>query len=237
VPTIPLAIYDFVPVAVTALGLYWVWRAVAAVSSPMGPMALAGSILVVLGGASKALWKLVLAVSSGSVDPTWLSDSLFVLMAPGFVLLAAAVWAATRDARGLSARAPHTIGPVVAVATLAVSGILATLLPGSPAWSRVLLSVMVVAVLVLNALLVAVSVRQRSTPATVLLAFNIVGTLALNAMARVPVQSVSLQWVEQTVNAASWLAFTGAAYLIYQRLGETPDDPAAREALSGQTTG
>jgi hypothetical protein len=37
----------------------------------------------------------------------------------------------------------------------------------------------------------------------------------LNGMARMPEQTIALQWIEQSVNAVAWLAFAYAAARVY----------------------
>ena len=97
--TMTLALYDFVPVALTASGMWWTYRMVTFLSPALGRWALLGGALVVSGGAAKALWKLIMAITAGSVDLRWLDASLFVLMSPGFLLVLASVWGATRTVR------------------------------------------------------------------------------------------------------------------------------------------
>lgn len=213
--SVPLALYDFLPVIFTALGLHWVQRMVAFVSVDMGRIAAVGAALVVSGGAAKAVWKLLMAVTSGSLDVRWLDDSLFVFMATGFLLLASSVWGLTRIVRGLSLKPARALAVISVTVTLGFSAALALLLPESPAWSRVLLGAMVTAALAMDVLFVIFTVRERLPQATALMVANVMGTLALSVMARIPDQSVELQWAEQTVNSASWLAFAAATSIIY----------------------
>ncbi len=235
--TVLLALYDFLPVLFTGVALYWVVRMVGFVCSEMGRTVALGALLVLAGGTAKATWKLIMAISSGAVDIRWLDNSLFVFMAPGFLLLAFGVWGMTRIVRQLSATPPRVLGPLSVALTLAVSLALALLMPDSPAWSRVLLGMMVVAALGLNVLFVIFAVRERLNLATLLLATNLVGTLVLNFLARLPNQTIPLQWVEQTVNSASWLAFAVATGIVYAHTRERygVDAAAATCALASGT--
>jgi hypothetical protein len=45
---------------------------------------------------------------------------------------------------------------------------------------------------------------------------NLVGVFLLNGLARMPEQTIALQWIEESINTVSWLAFAVAAYKIYQ---------------------
>ena len=89
-----LALINFLPVLFTALALVCIARLVRALSDGFAAMALLGAALVVLGGLSKALWKLILAL--GGPDLAILANALFPLMAPGFALLAFALGQAQR---------------------------------------------------------------------------------------------------------------------------------------------
>lgn len=213
--TIPLALYDFVPVVFTGVALFWVTRMVAFVCSEMGRTVAIGAALVVAGGTAKATWKLIMAASGSAVDVRWLDNSLFIFMAPGFLLLAFGVWGMTRIVRRLSSTPARVLRPLSVALTLAGATLLAVLLPGSPAWSRLLLGVMVPAALALNVLFVIFAVRERLAWATALLLANLGGTLVLNWMARLPEQTIPLQWAAQTVNSVTWLAFAVAAHLVY----------------------
>lgn len=213
--TIPLAVYDFLPVLFTAVALSWVVRMVVFVCTEMGRTVALGAVLVVTGGTAKATWKLIMAVSGGTLDIRWLDNSLFVFMAPGFLLLASGVWGMTRIVRRLSATPARVLGPLSVIATLSGSVALALLIPDSPAWSRLLLGMMVLAALTLNVLFVVFAVREKLVLATLLLAANLAGTLVLNSLARLPDQTIPLQWVEQSINSASWLAFAVATGLVY----------------------
>lgn len=213
--SISLALYDFLPVAFTAVGLYWVERMVAFISSGLGRTAALGALLVVAGGLAKAVWKLVMSLSGGTLDIRWLDNSLFTLMAPGFLLLAASVWGVTRVVRGLSPEPVRLLGPLSVTLVLGAAVVMRVLRPESPAWSRILLTAMVVAALAMNVMFVIFAIRERLAPAAALMIVNLMGTLALNALARLPEQTIPLQWVEQTLNTASWLAFALATGMIY----------------------
>lgn len=213
--TLSLALVDYLPVAFTALGLFYIVRMVAHVDAAQGRVAAVGAVLTVAGGFAKATWKLIMALSGGATDVTWLDNSLFILMAPGYTLLAYSVWQTTRRVRGQ--RTWHRWLPPVAFIALFFAGslFLALSRPGSPAWERVLLSVMVLATVVTGVLLIAFSFRRRLPLAAWLFVLNLVGVFMLNGMARMPEQTIALQWIEQSVNAVAWLAFAYAAARVY----------------------
>ncbi|NJN79855.1 MAG: hypothetical protein HC797_04940 [Anaerolineales bacterium] len=88
--------------------------------------------------------------------------------------------------------------------------------PTSPAWERVLLSVMVLATIITGVLLIIFSFRQKLPLAGWLFILNLVGIFLLNGLARIDEQTIMLQWIEESINTISWLAFMFAAMKIYE---------------------
>ena len=214
--TVPLALVDFFPVAFTAAGLFYVARMVNHLNPAQGRVAALGAVLTVAGGFFKALWKLVMATSGGATDLNWMEDGLFVWMAPGYTLLAWSVWQAIRMARGQKVRHPW-LAPAAFIAVMFAASIyLFSTRPDSPGWERILLSVMVLATVITGIFLVVFAFRQKLPLAGWLFILNLLGIFLLNGLARLPEQPISLQWIEEGINAVAWLAFAWGAYLIYQ---------------------
>jgi hypothetical protein len=214
--TLSLALVDFLPVIFTAIGLGYLMQMIRHIQPELGRVALVGSVLTVAGGASKATWKLIMALSEGRTNITLLDDSLFILMAPGYVLLTWAVWQAVRVVRGKSTMNVW-VPPLVMVSVIAATSVfLAISQPESPAWERVLLSVMVLATMVTSILLIIFAFRQKMVVAGGLFIVNILGVFILNGLARLPDQTIALQWVEESINVVAWLAFAFAAFQILQ---------------------
>ncbi|MFD0475531.1 hypothetical protein ACFQ0B_50390 [Nonomuraea thailandensis] len=85
-----LALVDFLPVLAMAAGIALLAPFAARTRGRLpGWAALAGGVLVVLGGLLKAVWKLL--VAAGGPDVGWLAGVQFYLFGPGFALLAWAV--------------------------------------------------------------------------------------------------------------------------------------------------
>ena len=87
-----LALEDFVPVVLTAVGMWFIVRFVAQRSPSDRALATTGAVFVVAGGASKATWKLIAAIDGA--DVTVLDRALFPLLTIGFGCLAVAMWRA-----------------------------------------------------------------------------------------------------------------------------------------------
>jgi hypothetical protein len=214
--TLSLALVDFLPVAFTAIGLFYIVRMVAHVNALQGRVAALGAALTVAGGLFKATWKLFMASSNGNVDIRWMDDSLFAWMAPGYTLLAFSVWQTVRSVRGR--KTLHAwLAPVILIVLMFAGSIYLYISdPNSPAWERILLSIMVLATLITGVLLVIFSFRQKMPLAGWLFIVNLAGIFLLNGLARLPEQTIALQWIEESINAVSWLAFMIAASRVYQ---------------------
>lgn len=214
--TLSLALVDFLPVLFTAIGLMYIVRMVTHINAVQGKVALIGMVLTVAGGFFKALWKLFMASSGGTIDINWMEEGLFVFMAPGYTLLAWSVWQTVRAVQ--SKKIFHAwLTPTIIVAMMFASSIyLFTSNPTSPAWERVLLSVMVLATIITGILLIVFAFRQKLPMAGWLFILNLVGIFLLNGLARIDEQTIMLQWIEESINTISWLAFMFAATKIYE---------------------
>jgi len=213
--TLSLALVDFLPVFFTAIGLVYIARMVSHLSQPHGQAAYVGAVLTVAGGFFKALWKTFMASSGGVIDITWMEDGLFVWMAPGYVLLLWSVWQVVRSVNSKKALNAWIVPFVFATIMFAGSFYLYTSDPSSPAWERVLLSVMVLATVVTGVLLIVFGFRQKMPLAGWLFIVNLVGIFLLNGLARMDAQTIALQWIEEAINAVSWLCFAIAAKKIF----------------------
>ena len=209
--TLPLALVDFLPVLFTAIGLVNIARIVGHISRTHGRVALVGAVLTVAGGFLKALWKLIMASSDGTVDIRWLDTGLFVWMAPGYVLLFWSVWQVVRGVNRKPMLNASLVPMGFIILMLAGSGYLYAANPDSPAWERVLLSVMVLATFATGILLIVFGFRQKLPLVGWLFIVNLVGFFLLNGLARMDEQTITLQWIEESINTVSWLCFALAA--------------------------
>lgn len=214
--TLSLALVDFLPVIFTAFGLAYLMYMVRHINPARGQVALLGAGLTVAGGAFKAIWKLIMALTAGQTNITLLENSLFILMAPGYVFLTWAVWQTVRQVRAQKTHHAWRPPGMLVALTGATSLLLAIRQPQSPAWERVLLSLMVLATLITSILLIIFAFRQQLRWAGVLFIINITGIFLLNGMARISEQTITLQWIEESINLISWLAFAIAAYGVLQ---------------------
>src|SRR5512138_3854816 len=139
--TLPLAVLDFVPVLFTGIGFTYIIRLVSFVLPSQGRIAFLGGIMVVAGGFLRALWKLLIVLSGGDLVIDWMGNSLFVLMAPGYVLMAWSIWQFSRSMQGKRTY-NEWLPPLILVAAMwAASYSLAGTQPDTLAWKSILISV------------------------------------------------------------------------------------------------
>ncbi|HSG42852.1 MAG TPA: hypothetical protein VLA72_06835 [Anaerolineales bacterium] len=216
--TISLALVDFLPVIFTTIGFYFLYKMVAHVDTTQGRVFLVGAILTVIGGFIKATWKLIIA-SSGT-DIRWMDDGMFAWMAPGYLLIVWSIWQTVRNVQGKRIFNAWLTPTVIGVLTLAGSYYLNTSIPESSAWKLTLLSVMVIASVVTSILLLAFAFRQKLTLAGIFFVINLIIIFVMNGLARIPEQTIALQWIEESINTISWFCFAIASKKIFENTQE-----------------
>ncbi|WP_210247393.1 hypothetical protein [Blastochloris sulfoviridis] len=183
-------------------------------------MALAGAMLVVLAGLCKATWKLILAL--GGPELPWLANALFPLMAPGFTLLALALWQAQR--RTVAPRRPWLVPLVLMLIALAygVAALRNWGLAVERGWFLPLLALASLANLTLTVLLLRETWRRRAVWLAPLFLVNLAMVFALQRIARIEPMTLSLHWLEQSLTALGAGAFALGACLLDRRVRRGP---------------
>jgi hypothetical protein len=211
--TLGLALEDFIPVLFSSIGLYFVSRMVKNVDARLGQMATIGFILVSIGGFLKATWKLVMAATETRVNIAWFDKGMFMWMSVGFTLLAFALWFMSEIRSGK--RQPNRIwlGPSI-VLGLSFVAILFTGFPDLTVntWRFILLGVMTIGNVVMVVLLIQQARYNNLNKMAWLFLANIVIVFVLSGLARMPEQSIPLQWTEQLLNTFGQGAFAYAAW-------------------------
>jgi hypothetical protein len=206
-----MALEDYVPVVLTGLGMWELVKITRAAHAEIASWLLPAGGLVVLGGLTKATWKLIIA-STGQ-DIGWLDDLLFVFLAPGFILLASLILAFSRQRRGRTVDLKrHQIAALGLISLTGIGALLASQ-GGGRAWVFVLLGATTLANVTWSVLLIMESFSIERRSAGLLFLANIVLVFVLSGLARLD-QSVALQWIEQGVNTLSSAAFLGGALLL-----------------------
>lgn len=188
-PDLPvsLALFDAVPVALSAVGMFGIARYVRKTRPERATEALIGAALVVGGGATKVLWKTLVAFDIADLE--WMSGLLFMLLAPGFVLLASSL---TR----------HRVLVAGLVLPLGSGGALRA--DGLPSLIELVLLVVTVVASTVLLVLLAREASRLGVPVApgafwaALAVFWSLGPLAVSAE-----QSVSIQWAEEILNSVA----------------------------------
>lgn len=219
--TLGLALYDFVPVLLTGVAVFYIARITQISGVPAAQLAGIGAALVLAAGLSKATWKLI-ATLSGQ-DLTWLAAMLFPLMAPGFALLAAGIWAARRRIRSKPVPSWFWIAPLAIIAlsfTLAAYRMETGIERG---WFMPVMSLASLSNIALTILLFMTAWQQGQKIIAVLFTVNLAMVFALIPIAQMDSHSIAMHWLEQTLTAVGALAFAIAAFKLFRRLVMTRD--------------
>lgn len=210
--TIGLALEDFVPVILSSIGMWLLTHLITQVNKEAGRLAFVGWLLISLGGLSKSSWKLIMALSNGSQDIVILDNLLFVLLGPGFVFMAWALWCGYRIVTNKS-RPGIWLVPMAVTAVFLIPVIFTAFSqPSSRTWFFILLTMTTLGNLVLGILLIGQSLFLKRPWIAVLFGINLITIFMLSGMARIPDQSIPLQWTEQIINTLSQGAFAFAAW-------------------------
>lgn len=218
--SIEVALFDYLPVALTAVALALLARGISARHRPLAGVATLAAVLVSLGGACKASWKLIIA--SGGPALPWLENLLFILMAPGFAAMAFSLhharrawqWGEIPNAHGRSRLALWMALPLALAASLALA------LPGSRAWFFALLAATTLANWTLLAQ-AGLAARKGGFGGRVipLLVLNFIATLLLSRLSRLP-PGESSAWIQEGVNLVAQAALALAFWQLGRRMQE-----------------
>ena len=209
--TISLALVDFIPVIFSAIGVFTIATMIASLDRTSGRMAYIAAVLITLGGLSKAVWKLIIAATG--TDVVGLDDLLFVFLGPGFTLLSWALWNAQLIITDKEIPKKVWLRPFGVIALFGIGAISARIAqPEARYWVYILLTLTTFANLAVGILLIRQANRQHLKLAAGLFVFNLIAIFALSGMARIPEQTIALQWIEETINVFAQGAFAFAAW-------------------------
>jgi hypothetical protein len=210
--SIGLAVFDFVPIVLSGMGLYFVSTTATLWGARWQQLARLGAILILCGGISKASWKLI--VATFQTDISWMNSALFFCLAPGMLILAATVWGASNN-KGQTARHITLIVPgLLVIAALAITASW----PEKRYGTFYLLALTTLGNVALALQLIIKSWNARRLSASVMFFCNILAVFTMAGLARLPDQSEALQWIEELINTASQGAFAYAAYTLYSAI-------------------
>lgn len=229
--TLGLALEDYVPVILSSIGMWLLSQMIAQVNKEIGQLALVGWLLISLGGLSKATWKLIMSLSNGTQDIVMLDNLLFILLGPGFVFMTYALWCAYRIVTEKS-RPGVWVVPVGITAVFTLPALFTAFTqPDSRIWFFILLAMTTLGNLGLGILLIRQSLFLKRPWIAVLFGINLVTIFMLSGMARIPDQTIPLQWTEQIVNTLSQGAFAFASWQLAKVMVQTAVSTNMRKSM------
>ena len=213
--SIGLAAFDFVPVVLSGIGLYFVSATATLWGARWQNLARVAAVLVLTGGLSKASWKLIVATQQ--IDVSWMNSALFFCLAPGMLMLATVVWAASGN-RGSGTRRLTILLPAIVITGAIV---ISLIWPNQRYHTYYLLLFTTLGNLALVGQLIAKAWQLKQLKLSVMFFCNILAVFVLAGLARIPEQTEPLQWIEELINTVGQGAFAYAAYSLYSTLKST----------------
>ncbi|MEM1081143.1 MAG: hypothetical protein AAGH65_06135 [Pseudomonadota bacterium] len=208
--TLGLALFDCVPVILTAVAVHMLVGMVRDAAVPNAWVSAVGATLIVLGGACKASWKLNLVLTS--TDSTWLANLLFPLMAPGFALLCAGVWLALRSRRGQSTPGWFWAVAIGLIAVTSAAALAQQLTSDAVrAWFQPVLSLASLSNITLTVLLVSAAIARRQWLLGGLFLVNLAMVFVLIPISQIEPMTVQVHWFEQSLTSVGSAAFALAS--------------------------
>jgi hypothetical protein len=210
---ISLAIFDFIPPLAFLAGAFFLVRIGFLCSGKsVGRLVMAGTLLVFLGGFLTATWKLL--YTTNIADIQWMSQGQFVFSAFGFLGMFAAVIFIVR-------------GQMRSKASSAILSIVA--------WKLPFLVVMTVSSLGAEGILTYLAFRQKANIAAIGFIIGVLGILAMGALASNQ-QTLTMQWVEESVNVVGQLGFMIGSILLYRNIKKNGSFGTAHRGLVEATS-
>lgn len=220
---IALALLDFAPVFLLALGLFFLAQLVDRLDSRCRRVALTGFALVTLGGLARAASNLVLAFSAEGVPV--LTTAPYVFAGPGFTLMAAALIRARAAALGRQeSRDPWLAPTALSWLFLLAAFYMKSTVEGDQ-WSRALLVLAVTGSAATSVTAARLGWRRQLHMAAGLFGWSIAGTTAAIALHELASQTIWIQLCEVILNLSGQAAFAFAAWRVaaeyHARVGPT----------------
>ena len=193
--SISLVLFDFVPVFAFLVGAFYLVKiSLSHRGKPCGRMMMAGTALVFAGGFFKATWKLFYTLDIG--DYKLLSELQFILSAFGFFAMLVSVILLARSFRDKSAG-----GVVMAIA----------------AWKIPFLAIMTLTSLGAQGILVYISFQKKARQAAGFFIIAVICMLGMAGLASSVEQTVTMQWIEETINSIGQISFALGSFLLHRK--------------------
>ncbi len=215
--SLPLALVDLLPVILSGLGMFLLARLVRRLDRNCGHLASLGFLLVTLGGLGNLLWKLLLVTTE--LHSPMLKHSRLILLAPGFVLMAWALWKTFYSG---PSGTPVWVVPVIIIVVGGGAAAISALSKGGQRWFFILLGLLTIGNATISLLLLWQAQRRGLQAVVALLLLNF-GLLLLQAgTAWTLQQTVTLSWLDPGIGTLAWAAFAYAAWQLEQAMVKKP---------------
>ena len=206
-----LALFDYLPVALAALGLSWLAQLLAHRLPRARRVLWVAVALVIGGGLSKASWKLLWVVYQ--IDLVLLDTLLFILLAPGLTLLACHVAAADPWRRTRAPDPQPLRNALLLLAPVALTAAFVTFnQPAGRAGFFTLLGAATLANCAMSAILIRWAWRCGQHFTAGIFLFSIVLILALSGLSRISAGAADRQWLAECLNALAHGSFALAVW-------------------------
>ena len=220
---IALALLDFAPVFLLALGLFFLVQLVDRLDSRCRRMALTGFALTTLGGLARAGSNLAL-VFSGQDIPL-LTTALYVFAGPGFTLMAAALIRARATALGRQENRDPWLAPTAISWLFLLAAFYLNATVEGDAWSRALLVLAVTGSAATSITAALLGWKRQLHMAAGLFACSIAGTTVVVVLHGLVSQTIWIQLFEVILNLSAQAASAFASWRVaaeyHARVGPT----------------
>jgi hypothetical protein len=225
--SLALALEDYLPVIFSLIGVWFIARTIQQFDRTLGMMAFTGLALLAVGGILKATWKVLMAING--TDISLFSQALFPMIAPGFTLIATAVYSYTRQLQAkLGLHRPWLI-PLIVISLFAIGSALIAV-NGGP-WRVPLIMLATIGNVALLLMLAIGAWKRRMRPLAVVFVIVLITIIGLSQMATNMPQTIPVQWFEQIVQTLAQLAFCLGSWQLTQRMAQ--EAPAVRRLAMG----
>jgi hypothetical protein len=192
---ISLALFDFVPTFAFLVGAFYLVKTCLICSNrPNSRMLMAGTLLIFVGGFSKALWKFLVAAEIADIP--WLGEIQFIFAGIGFLGMCVAVIYMVRGRKQAPASPAGTM--------LAMAG-----------WKIPFLFIMTVSSLGAEGILAYLAFRRKLRLAGAAFVIGVLGLLGMGALASAE-QTIAMQWIAESVNTIGQSGFMVGSILLHR---------------------
>ncbi len=212
--SLSLALVSFLPVLLSAFGLFVIARMLKHKNEIIGELAFTGALLMTAGNLLGAVAKLLNATKG--TDPEGMSRAAFLLLAPGAVCLAWALWQGLRDGAAKVSGGPVWLTPLFLNAGLLALTAATKLVRGGRAWVVLLLTVLAVAGIAAGVQLARRALQQQQIVVAGLFLLSLVMSLTLHRMGNDGSSAEAAEWAKQVSNLIAQSALAFAAYKLSQ---------------------